>query len=99
MITVDPLAKSATLQSSEVGFIVILADVVSMGVPAFGGIGIVSGSTDGAFGTVGLVGWIALIVVVLAGRGDRVERWTTGATRPFGRPTGSVPVSDGLSDS
>ena len=76
----------------------ILADIVSMGVSAFGGVSIVSGSTDGAFGTVDLVGWIALIVTVPAGRRARVEGWMTGATRSFGRPTESTPVSDSLSD-
>ena len=98
MATVAP-AKSVTIRSSEVGFVEILADAASAGIPAFGGIEITSDSTDGASATVGLVGWIVLIVAVLTGRGDRVKDWMTGAIRSFGRPTASAADLDGLSDS
>ena len=87
MVMVDPLIKLASIQSSEVGFGKMPADIASVGVPAFGAKGMVSDPTDGAPGVVELVGCIALIVAVPAGQGDGVERWMAGSTRSFRRPT------------
>jgi len=91
----DPPAKSATIQSSWVGFIGILADGVLMGVPAFGTTRVASDSTDRALdGRVARLGRIVRIGMVPTGRGDRVKGWTVGVTRSFGRPTRWASNSD-----
>jgi len=85
----DPPVKSASIQSSGVGFGGILADPAPMGVPAFRGMGMTSDSTDGGSGgRDARLGRILPIVGVLAGRGGRVKRWMMGARRSSGRPTG-----------
>ena len=99
VVMADPPVKLASIQSSEVGIEKLLPDITSVGVPAFGAVGMASGSMKGAFGMVELVGWIALIAAVLAGRGDRIEGWMAGATRSSGRPTGRGSDSDDPFDS
>jgi len=96
---VDPPVKLASIQSSEVEFEKMLADIALVGTPAFGAIGMASDSTGGGSGMVELVGCIALTVAVLVGRGNGVEGWMAEVTPPFGRSTGWVSGSDGLSKS
>ena len=83
-----PPAKSTSIQSSGVGFGRILADAVSVGVPAFGAMCETSNSTDGASGGRDARMGRVVLMVVLAGRGDGVEGWIVGAARSFGRTTG-----------
>ena len=69
----DLLVKSASIQSSEVGFDGRLAGAVFAGVSAVGGIGVASKPTDGASGgRVALLGRVVPITTVPAGRGGGV---------------------------
>ena len=78
----DPPVESASIQSSGVGSIGMLAGLASAGLPVSGGIGVVSDSTNGGSGgRVVRLGRVVFMVAVLAGRGDRVKGWMAGATR------------------
>ena len=97
---VDPPAKSATIQSSEVGFTEMLTDPTSAGVTAFGVIGVASDSTDGVPGKMAEhIGRVALITVVLTVRGDRVKGWMAGAARSYERPIWQALDSNNFPDS
>ena len=70
----DPPTKLASIRQSEAGFDGTLADAVLEGVPVFGDTSVASGSTDGASsGSVARLGRAVPIVVVLAGRGNKVK--------------------------
>jgi len=85
----DPPTKPASIQSSGVRFGGILSGAASVGVPAFGGMGTTSDSTNGGFDSRDArLGGVVSTVVALAGRGGRVKHWVTGETHPFGRQMG-----------
>ena len=70
----DLPTKFASIRPSKVGFDGTLADAVLEGVPVFGDMSVASGSTDGeSSGSVARLGWAVPIVVVLAGRGNKVK--------------------------
>jgi len=86
--TMDPPTKLASIRSSEVGFDRTVAGAVLEGVPVFGGVRMASWSTEGAsVGRVERLGRALPIVVVLAGRGNRVKDWMAGVTRSLAGST------------